>query len=91
MTSHPVVHAFISGAITFGYVIAGLFFLRFWRRTRDPLFASFAAAFALLAANSALPVMFGIPNEHLGGVYLLRLAAFLLIIAAIVRKNRRRR
>ena len=88
MTLHP---NFTAGMLTAGYLVAGLFFLKFWRRSRDGLFAAFAAAFALMAANQAIPVLFGIPDEALGGVYLLRLAAFLLIIWAILRKNMRGR
>jgi hypothetical protein len=82
---------FAAGMLTTGYLVAGLFFLKFWRRSRDGLFAAFAAAFALMAINQAVPVLFGIPDEALGGVYLLRLAAFLLIIGAILRKNLARR
>jgi zinc transporter ZupT len=79
--------AFLSGAITAGFLIASLFFLSFWRRTRDSLFAAFAAAFLLLAVNQALITLAGIPEEHRSWVYLLRLAAFALLIVAIVRKN----
>jgi len=78
---------FISGGIAVGYLVAAAFFLRFWFRTRDPLFVAFAGAFALMAINQAIPVIFGIPREEQGGVYLLRFAAFLLIIAAVLRKN----
>jgi len=78
---------FIAGLLTAGYLAAALFFLKFWRRTRDGLFAAFSVAFVLMAVNQAVPVLFGIPNESLGGVYLLRLAAFLVIIWAILRKN----
>jgi len=81
--------AFMAGAVTVGYLVAAAFFLKFWRRTGDSLFAAFAAAFALLAANQAAPVLFGVSDEALGGVYLLRLAGFLLIIFAILRKNMR--
>jgi hypothetical protein len=91
MTPPEAVAGFAAGAISVGYLVGALFFLKFWRRTRDGLFASFAAAFVLLAANQAAPVLLGIPDEALGGVYLLRLAAFLLIIAAILRKNLSRR
>ena len=35
---------FLSGAVTMGFVIAGLFFLRFWKRTREGLFIAFAFA-----------------------------------------------
>jgi hypothetical protein len=86
----PEIVGFMSGAVTVGYLVGGLFFLKFWRRTRDGLFAAFAAAFVLMAMNQAAPVLFGISDEALGGVYLLRLAAFSLIIWAILRKNMRR-
>jgi hypothetical protein len=78
---------FTSGAIAMGYVVAGAFFLRFWARTRDGLFAAFAAAFWLMALNQALPVLLAVPSEDQGGIYLLRLAAFALIIVAVLRKN----
>lgn len=78
---------FLWGLITMGYAIAGLFFLNFWRRTRDGLFAAFAAAFWLLALNQALVAVSGIPREEQTWLYLLRLAAFMLIIGAIIAKN----
>lgn len=78
---------FLSGAITFGFVVAALFFARFWSRTRDGLFLAFAIAFALLGLNQALLVLSGIPVEERSPLYLIRLVAFLLIILAIVRKN----
>lgn len=85
-----MIFAFISGLITMGFLIAGLFFLRFWRRTGDLLFAAFAAAFWLLAANQTLLVLADVPAEEKTWFYLLRLAAFGLIIAAITFKNRQR-
>ena len=78
---------FISGLITMGQVIAGLFFVRFWTRTRDPFFVMFACAFWLLALNQSIVALADIPREERSWVYLLRLAAFTLIIIAIVRKN----
>ena len=82
---------FLSGAITMGFLLAALFFLRFWRRTSDGLFAIFAAAFLLLAANQALAALIDFGREELSWVYLLRLAAFCLIITGIVAKNIRTR
>ena len=82
---------FVWGLITMGYAIAGLFFLRFWTRTRDHLFAAFAVAFWLLALNQALVAVSDVPREEQTPFYLLRLAAFGLIIAAIVVKNLRAR
>ncbi|HVO16751.1 MAG TPA: DUF5985 family protein [Alphaproteobacteria bacterium] len=81
--------SYVSGAISMGYVVCGLFFLRFWVRTRDGLFVAFAAAFWLLAVNQAVLALSGTDREEYSWVYLLRLLAFTLIIAAIVRKNLR--
>ena len=82
---------FLAGAVTFGYLIASLFFLRFWRRTRDELFLAFALAFALLGvAQTAIMIANNFLEER-SWAYLPRLTAFLLIIAAIARKNRRPR
>lgn len=87
----PILAAFAAGALTLGFLAVALFFLKFWRRTGDGLFLTFAVAFSLLAANQAVPVLFGIASENQGFVYLLRLAAFLLIILAVLRKNLGRR
>jgi hypothetical protein len=78
----------LAGAIVTGYCVIGLFFLRFWTKTKDYLFAYFAAAFWLLAAERVVILRLGIAGSHNPMVYLTRLFAFLLIIAAIVRKNR---
>jgi hypothetical protein len=81
--------SFISGAIAMGYLILGVFFLKFWRRTRDSFFVLFALAFGLLAANQAAFAGIGPTGSGEGWIYLFRLGAFLLIIVAIVRKNMR--
>jgi hypothetical protein len=80
---------FLSGAVTFGFVVAGLFFLRFWKRTGDKLFLAFAAAFWLLGLNQALLALSNIPVEERSWLYLLRLGAFATIIASIWVKNRK--
>lgn len=79
---------FLSGAIAFGYFVAGLFFLRFWQRTREALFLTFALAFWLLGLGQSILALANIPTEEQGSVYLIRLGAFLLILAGIIRKNR---
>jgi len=81
----------VAGALAMGFLIAGLFFLKFWRRTRDGLFLAFSAAFGLMAVGNALPVLLGTPHEERSGIYLFRLAAFVLIIVAVLAKNLRRR
>ena len=80
----------ISGAILMGYLVAGLFFLRFWRDTRDRLFLIFAIAFAILGGQRLALVLTREMLETQTGLYLIRLFAFLLILAAIVDKNRSR-
>jgi zinc transporter ZupT len=87
MNADPALVAFLSGALTLGYAIAGLFFLRFWARTKETLFLVFAAAFAMFAINQAIPVLGGIPQEEQSGAYLFRLAGFVLIIVAVLMKN----
>ncbi|MBW4656845.1 MAG: hypothetical protein KME20_27925 [Kaiparowitsia implicata GSE-PSE-MK54-09C] len=81
---------FLSGLITAGFLVSGLFFIRFWVRSREPLFLMFAAAFVLLAANQALLIVAGIEVEDQTWLYLLRLLAFVLILWGIWQKNRSR-
>lgn len=73
-----------------GYAIIGLFFLRFWKRTRDRLFILFSAAFWVLAGQR---LALALNKSHLAMeddtiFYVVRLFAFLLILAAIIDKNR---
>lgn len=77
----------MSGAIIMGYAVASLFFLKFWRRTRDSLFLAFAASFLLMAATQLLTVVMEVPREEQSPFYLLRLTAFVIIIVAIVGKS----
>lgn len=79
---------FLSGAVTVSFCVVGLFFLRFWRRTTDPLFLTFALAFWLLAIAQGVLALSGLPVEERSWVYLIRLAGFILLIAGIYRKNR---
>jgi hypothetical protein len=85
----PTLIDFLSGAVTFGFLVAGLFFLRFWKRTGDGLFVAFALAFWLLGLTQALLAFTDIPVEERSWLFLLRLAAFSLILISIWRKNRR--
>lgn len=78
----------ISGLLVMGYAVAGLFFLRFWRETRDRLFGIFAGAFWLLALQRLLLALFQNPNDEQVWLYGIRLLAFVLILFAIVDKNR---
>ena len=79
---------FCWGLLTMASVVAGLFFLRYWQVTLERLFAFFAMAFALLAANWLAIALSAPASEARHLVYLIRLAAFVLIIVGIVDKNR---
>ena len=74
MSVSPDVMLFTAGAMSAGFAIAGLFFLRFWVRTRDRLFAAFAVAFWLMALNQAVAGFARHAQAENSAAYLLRLA-----------------
>ena len=78
----------ILGAIAMASSIAALFFLRFWRQTRDPLFLLFALAFTVDALTRLALGLGEISDEQEPLFYLARLVTFALILVAIVQKNR---
>jgi len=78
---------FVAGVIATGYLVAGVYFLKFWTRTRDALFLAFSVAFTLLALNQFLLAASNIPREEQSWIFILRLIAFVLIALAIVYKN----
>ena len=78
---------FLAGAVTLGYAVAAVLFLRFWRRTADRLFLAFSAAFVLLATNQVLAAALEAGDERTPYVYSLRVLGFVLILWAIVDKN----
>lgn len=79
----------ISGILVAGDAVIGLFFLRFWVASRDRLFAMFAAAFWILGIQRLLLALTRTVVEDQAIFYSLRLLAFVIIIVAIVDKNRR--
>lgn len=81
---------FISGASTIASLAIALFFFRFWRRSGERLFMFFGIAFIVFAANRIVLTALEETDEASAYVYLVRLAAFVLIIVAILDKNRDR-
>lgn len=80
---------FLSGALMMSALVASLIFLRYWKRSRDRLFLWFSIAFAMLGVQRiALVVSAHVEEQKVMGLYLIRLLAFLLILAAIIDKNR---
>jgi hypothetical protein len=82
---------FLWGALAMACAVAGLFFLKFWRATRERLFLVFAAAFWVLGANWVALAIADPSEESRHYLYVVRLVAFLLLIAGILDKNRKRR
>jgi uncharacterized protein DUF5985 len=80
---------FIQGAVAMGCLVASVFFLKFWQQSRDRLFISFAAAFALIAISYGLLGTMSFASDWRVSVFIVRLLAFCLILQAIFDKNRR--
>lgn len=76
------------GAFAMACLVAGMFFLRFWQQSRDRFFALFAAAFFVEALNRAALALEPTPSDASPVYYGIRLLSFLLILLAIVDKNR---
>lgn len=82
-----MIEGFLIGVIATASITAGLFFLKFWRTTRDSFFLAFAASFLIEGLNRSAVLLEAKPNEGSPWTYLVRLLSFLLILAAILRKN----
>lgn len=82
---------FLWGALAMSASVAALFFFRFWRTSRDRLFLLFCLAFSMLAFNWLGLALVESVDESRHKVLLLRLLAFVLIIAAVIDKSRRAR
>lgn len=81
-----MIELMVSGALGTAYLIAATFFVKFWTTTRDRLFGFFASAFGILAVQRILLPF--TQSEMASYLYVVRVIAFLLIIIAIVDKNR---
>jgi hypothetical protein len=77
----------LSGAIMMAYFVGGLFFLRFWKQTRDRLFAMFATAFFLLSLNYLVLTPTAQVDERVPLHYTVRFFAFIIILIGIADKN----
>jgi hypothetical protein len=85
-----MIEGFLLGVIVTASLTSGLYFLKFWKRTGDQLFLAFAAAFLIEGLNRVGFLFVEHPNEGSPVIYTVRFLAFLLIVNAIVRKNRGR-
>jgi peptidoglycan/LPS O-acetylase OafA/YrhL len=80
--------AMINGALVMACLACALFFLRFWKASRDRLFAFFGLAFTVMAFNWTALTLLDVDDERRHYVYIIRLISFLIILYAIWDKNR---
>jgi hypothetical protein len=88
---------FLSGVAMASFAGSGLFFLKFWRSSKDKFFLYFSIGFWLLSFDRILLLVKGalhpapsaqIP-ESVAMMYLIRLLAYVVLIYAIVERNRK--
>jgi len=89
--SHPLADIFLLGVITTSSLVASLFFLRFWRSTKDLLFLAFAVFFVIEGGSHAFVVSLSHPNEGSVWLFLVRLLSILAVLGAILWKNSSKR
>lgn len=85
-----MINIMLLGAIAMASFVAGLFFLRFWKSSKDRFFLFFAIAFWIEAVNRMMLALMVPSSEGIPVLYLIRFLAFGLILFAIVDKNRYR-
>jgi uncharacterized membrane protein len=84
-----MIEGFLLGVIVTASLAASLFFLKFWKQTRGPLFLAFGAALLLEGINRMAFLFVAVPNDRYISVYVIRLLAFLLILGGILYKRSR--
>jgi uncharacterized membrane protein HdeD (DUF308 family) len=82
-----MIQAFLLGVLATMFLAASLFFVRFWLETRDSFFLAFAASFRVEGLSQVVAVFQPKPSESSPWIYVVRLLAMLLILAAILKKN----
>lgn len=83
-----MINGFLLGVIVTSSLAAAAFFLKFWKQTRDLLFLGFGAAFLIEGINRLAFLFLDAPNEGDPVIYVVRLFSYLLILLAIINKNR---
>jgi uncharacterized membrane protein HdeD (DUF308 family) len=84
-----MIEGFMLGAIATASLVAGCYFTKFWRQTRDPLFLAFAAAFLIESINRTCFLFVDRPESGSVALYMVRLFSYVIILIAIAYKNRK--
>jgi hypothetical protein len=77
-----------SGALTALYAVIALYFFKFKVRSGDRLFTLFATAFLILSGQRLVLTVAREWGENSAWLYGMRLLAFVIIVYAIIDKNR---
>lgn len=93
-----IVIPFLAGACMATFAASGVFFMKFWKASRDSFFLLFGLACWLIAlerlaalfVHGALDAENPTAAESTGWMYIIRLLAFVLLLVAIIDKNRKR-
>lgn len=83
-----MINGFLLGVVALSFLAIGVFFLRFWKSTRDFLFLAFAASFLIEGLNRCSFLLLDKPNEGAASIYIVRVLSYALILAGILHKNR---
>jgi uncharacterized membrane protein HdeD (DUF308 family) len=78
---------FLLGVIFIESAVAAIFFVKFWKTTRDILFLAFSAFFLVEAVDRVALLFSNKPNEGSSWIHIVRFAALVFLVAMIVRKN----
>ena len=84
---YPNLDYFLLGFIAACSLVAGLYFLRFYRSTRDSLFLAFLVFFVVHGCTNAVTLELSQPNIGTPVIFLVRLLSVLIVLAAILQKN----
>lgn len=79
---------FLDGVAFAGFLAVAVWFARAYSRAGDRLLLAFAVAFSIFALNRLLLAITERANEGQTLIYVLRLAGFAVIIAAVLDRNR---
>lgn len=85
-----MIEGFLLGVISTLSLVSAAFFIRFWRKTREWLFLAFGFAFLIEGLNRMSFLSLDDPQGGNIVAYSIRLVSYLLILAAIAHRNRRR-
>ena len=85
-----MIEGFLLGVIVTATLATAAFFLKFWHRTRDPLFLGFGFAFLVEGCNRIAFLFVADPDGSNPVIYAVRLLSYLLFLGAIAYKNRGR-